>query len=63
MTRAECRGGSGESSCWQMLIPTSGLQMALAEDAVLELLWGWLFWPFWPPGFQPWQHEPLGCSS
>lgn len=45
------------------LVPTSRLQMALAGDAVLELLWGWLFLPSWPPGFHPWQHEPLGSSS
>lgn len=62
-TGAACRGSAGESNCCLGPGAASGLQMALAGDAVLELHWGWPFLPSWPPGFHPWQQELLGWSS
>lgn len=55
------RRGSVSAQCWG--VQSCERQTALAEDAVLELLWGWPFLPSWPAGFHPLWHEPWGCSS
>ena len=61
----EGEGLGSRAAGWSWpLVPPSGLQNGIsAGDAVLELRWGRLSSPSWPPGLHPRQRKLLGCSS